>query len=164
VAGWQELDDETVRGLLTAMRDLDWGWTPGEADDVLRRLGLIVTYEDPDKGAVGRTPVDIGRENVSVLYGDGRVRYVSIGVTERGTAPPGLDSVLRADQVFERVREIGRELVAEPVMGARGEERFAYWRGERATITLWQSTYAVFLEWAPNEYADEELKTAIIAE
>jgi hypothetical protein len=154
VAGWQELDDRTVRGLLTTMRDLDWGWTPGETGEVLRRLGAEVVLDRPDKGAFGRTTVDIGRTNVSALYKNNRVTRVSVGVVDKGTLRPSRETVIATIQAFDRVVAIGREVLGEPELGARGDERFAHWRGERATIMAGHGSFSLFVDWTPPESAD----------
>jgi hypothetical protein len=136
------------------MRDLDWGWTPGETGEVLRRLGVEVILDRPDKGAFGRTVVDIGRTNASALYKNNRVIEVSIGVTDKGTLRPSRETVIATIQAFDRVVAIGREVLGEPEVGARGEERYAQWRGERATISAVHGSFSLFVDWVPPESAD----------
>jgi hypothetical protein len=162
VAGWQAVDAGTARGWLTALRDLDWGWTPDEVPSVVDRLGWHLAGEVPGKAAVARTPFDIGRDNVSVVYRDGRVRRVSIGATDRGGLRIGLETAQRTDETFDRLMAVGTELFGPPVLRVDGDERYAHWRGEHATITVAQSTATVFIEWAPNEYEDEWLRSGTI--
>jgi hypothetical protein len=55
-------------------------------------------------------------------------------------------------------------VLGEPVLRIDGAQRFAHWRGEPATVTVAQGTGTVFVEWAPNEYENEWLKSGTILE
>lgn len=158
------MDAGTARELFTALRDLDWEWTAGEVRAMVERLGWQFVDEVPGKGAVARTPFDTGRDNVSVLYRGDRVRIVRIGATSRGDLPLGAEAARLADETYDRLVAVGREVLGEPVLRIDGAQRFAHWRGEPATVTVAQGTGTVFVEWAPNEYENEWLKSGTILE
>lgn len=162
VAGWWALDTGAARELFTALRDAAWDWTPAEVRGVVERLGWRLVEEVPEKGAVAGTPSATGRDDVTILYRGDRVRIVRIGATSRGGLPVGAETAQLADEEYDRLVAVGRELLGPPVLRIDGEERFAHWRGERDTITVAQGTATVFVEWAPNEFEHEWLKSGTV--
>jgi len=162
VAGWWALDAGSARELFTALRNVAWDWTPAEVPAVVERLGWRLVEELPEKGALASTPFAAARDDVTILYRDDRVRIVRIGATSRGGLPVDAQTAQLADEEYDRLVAVGRELLDAPVLRIDGEERFAHWRGERDTITVAQGTATVFVEWAPNEFEPEWLKSGTI--
>lgn len=162
MAGWRALDAGAARELFTALRNVDWDWTPAEVPAVVERLGWRLVDEVPGKGAVARTPFAAERDDVTLLYRGDRVRIVRIGATSRGGLPVNAQTAQLADEEYDRLEAVGRELLGAPVLRVDGEERFAHWRGDPDTITVAQGTATVFVEWAPNEFEAEWLKSGTV--
>jgi uncharacterized protein DUF6301 len=145
--GWRELDPTAAHGLFEALRDTDWGWTVAEVPDLLRRLGWHLVAEVPDEGAVARTSA--GLADVTLVYHGDRVRRVSVGVADRGDAPLGFDVAGRTEQAFAATVALATRLFGPPATWLAGGERFARWRGERASVTVAEGAGAVIVDWAP---------------
>ena len=144
---------ESLRALLTAVRDTSWSWTPSEVPAVAQRLGWTLRAELPDGSAFAEAGFGLDDKAFRVSVTDGAVWQVVMGITGHAGRDDDAGQLFLSD-AFVDALAVATEVLGEPSARDFGSVPWVRWRGPENTVRLERYSSEVGFVWVSNAEQD----------
>jgi hypothetical protein len=153
------IDDESLRRLLSILRDTRLSWTTHEVPELVRVLGWTMVEMLPGKGAIAAAGWDTGRNQIHLAFTGTRVDDITMRIADAPDAGAGTAAGRPATEAFlfdtfAVAVHATADVLGPPSDRVLGADPEVSWRRENDTVRIERTFRSVNLVWANNEFQD----------